>query len=44
MNDILTKRKSFYFDDYEKALSNFEPAEVVNKWLNLYIEKSNNDK
>ncbi|RXJ90575.1 hypothetical protein CRV01_05320 [Arcobacter sp. CECT 8983] len=39
MKKILDYEKEFYFDDYEKALSLFEPSQIVNKWLDMYIKK-----
>ncbi|NVJ54147.1 MAG: glycosyltransferase [Campylobacteraceae bacterium] len=35
--NILNKEKEYYFEDYEKALSLFEPSKVVNKWLEKYV-------
>lgn len=35
--NILNKEKEYYFKDYEKALSLFDPSKVVNKWLEKYV-------
>lgn len=35
--NILNKEKEYYFEDYERALSLFEPSKVVNKWLEKYV-------
>lgn len=34
---ILSKDKSFYYEDYESALMAFDPKSVVNQWLNMYV-------
>lgn len=35
--NILNKEKEYYFEDYERALSLFEPSKVVFKWLEKYV-------
>lgn len=35
--NILNKEKEYYFEEYNKALSLFEPSKVVNKWLEKYV-------
>lgn len=35
--NILNREKEYYFEDYERALSLFEPSKVVNKWLEKYV-------
>jgi len=35
--NILNKEKEYYLEDYERALSLFEPSKVVNKWLEKYV-------
>lgn len=36
--NILNKEKEYYFEDYERALSLFEPSKVVNKWVEKYVD------
>ena len=35
--NILNKEKEYYLEDYERALSLFEPSKVVNKWVEKYV-------
>lgn len=37
IDTVLQHDKSFYYEDYEKALSMFEPSQVVKKWLRKYV-------
>lgn len=37
IDTVLKHDKSFYYEDYEKALSMFEPSLVVKKWLEKYV-------
>lgn len=37
IDTVLKHDKSFYYEDYEKALSMFEPSQVVKKWLGKYV-------
>jgi glycosyltransferase involved in cell wall biosynthesis len=37
IDTVLKHDKSFYYEDYEKALSMFEPSQVVKKWLEKYV-------
>ena len=42
INNILNKEKEFYYSDYEKLLSLFNPSEVVKKWIDMYVKKDLN--
>lgn len=37
--NILKKEKEFYFHDYEKALSLFNPTQIVKEWIDMYTQK-----
>ena len=39
IDKVLKYDKSFYYEDYDKALSLFEPSQVVKEWLKLYVTK-----
>ncbi|MGB7401969.1 MAG: glycosyltransferase [Arcobacter sp.] len=42
INNILNKEKEFYYSDYEKLLSLFNPSVVVKKWIDMYAKKDLN--
>jgi len=42
INTILIKNKEYYFNDYIKLLSLFEPSKVVDDWINIYTKKEYN--
>ena len=42
ISNILNKEKEFYYSDYEKLLSLFNPSEVAKKWIDMYVKKDLN--